>query len=87
MRTLAIELPGIGEPETLRTITRELPDPGPGEAVVRVEATGVSFAEQQMRLGKYYDQPPFPCPATTSSGWSSASEPASRSPRAVASPR
>ena len=31
MRTLAIELPGIGEPETLRTITRELPDPGTGE--------------------------------------------------------
>jgi NADPH:quinone reductase-like Zn-dependent oxidoreductase len=27
---------------------------------VRVEATGVSFAEQQMRRGKYYDQPPFP---------------------------
>jgi NADPH:quinone reductase-like Zn-dependent oxidoreductase len=28
--------------------------------VVRVEASGVSFAEQQMRRGKYYDQPPFP---------------------------
>ena len=28
--------------------------------LVRVEATGVSFAEQQMRRGKYYDQPPFP---------------------------
>ena len=28
--------------------------------MVRVEATGVSFAEQQMRRGKYYDQPPFP---------------------------
>jgi NADPH2:quinone reductase len=25
-----------------------------------VEATGVSFAEQQMRRGKYYDQPDFP---------------------------
>ena len=25
-----------------------------------MDATGVSFAEQQMRLGKYYDQPPFP---------------------------
>jgi NADPH:quinone reductase-like Zn-dependent oxidoreductase len=25
-----------------------------------MEATGVSFAEQQMRRGKYYDQPPFP---------------------------
>src|SRR6476619_1094643 len=60
MRTMAIELPGIGEPETLRTIWHELPEPGPGEAVVRVEATGVSFAEQQMRLGKYYNQPPFP---------------------------
>jgi NADPH:quinone reductase-like Zn-dependent oxidoreductase len=27
---------------------------------VRVLATGVSFAEQQMRRAKYYDQPPFP---------------------------
>lgn len=60
MRTLEIELPGIGEPETLRAVRRELREPGPGEAVVRVEATGVSFAEQQMRRGKYYDQPPFP---------------------------
>ena len=27
---------------------------------MRVEASGVSFAEQQMRRGKYYDQPDFP---------------------------
>ena len=40
--------------------TRELPAPGPGQALVRVEASGVSFAEQQMRRGKYYDQPKFP---------------------------
>lgn len=60
MRTLQIELPAIGEPETLRAVQRELSEPGPSEAVVRVEATGVSFAEQQMRRGKYYDQPPFP---------------------------
>jgi len=57
---LAIELPGIGEPETLVARRRALPAPGPGQAVVRMEATGVSFAEQQMRLGKYYDQPAFP---------------------------
>ena len=25
-----------------------------------MEASGVSFAEQQMRLGKHYDQPNFP---------------------------
>jgi NADPH2:quinone reductase len=55
-----MELPGIGEPETLRAVRRELPEPRAGQAVVRVEATGVSFAEQQMRRGKYYDQPPFP---------------------------
>ncbi len=60
MRATEIELPGIGEPETLRVRTRELPEPGAGEALVRVEASGVSFAEQQMRRGKYYDQPDFP---------------------------
>ncbi len=55
-----MELPGIGEPETLRARTRELPEPEAGQALVRVEASGVSFAEQQMRRGKYYDQPKFP---------------------------
>ena len=44
----------------LSSARRELPAPGPGQAVVRVEATGVSFAEQQMRRGKYYDQPRVP---------------------------
>jgi NADPH2:quinone reductase len=60
MQAREIELPGIGEPETLRLRTRELGEPGPGQTVVRVEASGVSFAEQQMRRGKYYDQPKFP---------------------------
>ncbi len=60
METLQIELPAVGAPETLRAVRRELPEPGAGAALVRVEATGVSFAEQQMRRGKYYDQPAFP---------------------------
>jgi NADPH:quinone reductase-like Zn-dependent oxidoreductase len=60
MQAREIELPGIGEPETLRVRTRPLREPAAGEALVRVEATGVSFAEQQMRRGKYYDQPKFP---------------------------
>jgi NADPH:quinone reductase-like Zn-dependent oxidoreductase len=55
-----IVLPGIVEPHDLRLRTREVGPPAPGQAVVRVEATGVSFAEQQMRRGKYFDQPPFP---------------------------
>ncbi|WP_327010222.1 medium chain dehydrogenase/reductase family protein [Dactylosporangium sp. NBC_01737] len=60
MQTTEIVLPGIGEPETLRVRVRELPEPGAGQVVVRVEASGISFAEQQMRRGKYYDMPPFP---------------------------
>jgi len=60
MNATEIVLPGKVEPEDLQVTTRELPDPAPDQAVVRVEATGVSFAEQQMRRGKYYDQPPFP---------------------------
>ncbi|MEV6100554.1 medium chain dehydrogenase/reductase family protein [Nocardia sp. NPDC051981] len=55
-----VVLPGRVEPEGLTVTDRELPPPGTGEALVRMEATGVSFAEQQMRRGKYYDQPAFP---------------------------
>ncbi|QUQ68680.1 medium chain dehydrogenase/reductase family protein [Kutzneria sp. CA-103260] len=55
-----VELPGIVEPSGLRLRTREVPTLTAGQALVRMEATGVSFAEQQMRRGKYYDQPPFP---------------------------
>lgn len=60
MQATEVVLPGVGEPESLRMRIRELPAPGPGQAMVRVEASGVSFAEQQMRRGKYYDQPRFP---------------------------
>ena len=60
MDATEIVLPGIGDPESLQVRTREVGPPGPGQALVRVEATGISFAEQQMRRGKYYDQPPFP---------------------------
>lgn len=60
--TTAVEivLPGRVEPDGLRVTHRSLAAPGASQVLVRVEATGVSFAEQQMRRGKYYDQPPFP---------------------------
>src|SRR3954451_17224100 len=58
--TTEIVLPGLVEPDGLRVEHREMPRPRAGEALVRVEASGISFAEQQMRRGKYYDQPPFP---------------------------
>ncbi|MEV6604040.1 medium chain dehydrogenase/reductase family protein [Kutzneria sp. NPDC051319] len=55
-----IVLPGKVEPEGLESRSRSLPAPAAGQVLVRMEATGVSFAEQQMRRGKYYDQPAFP---------------------------
>ena len=55
-----VVLPGKVEPEGLEVRHGAVPAPGPGQVVIRMEATGVSFAEQQMRRGRYYDQPPFP---------------------------
>jgi NADPH2:quinone reductase len=60
LRTTEIVMPGLIEPDGLLVQERDLPAPAAGQLLVRVDATGVSFAEQQMRRGKYYDQPPFP---------------------------
>lgn len=57
---IEVVLPGVVEPEGLQLREGPLPQPAAGQVRVRMEATGVSFAEQQMRRGKYYDQPPFP---------------------------
>src|SRR5215213_2024585 len=53
-------LPALGDPETLQIHQRELPLPAAGEVVIRIEATGVSFAETSMRRGRYPGQPVFP---------------------------
>jgi synaptic vesicle membrane protein VAT-1 len=55
-----VVLPGKVEPEGLYLRQGPVPAAGPGQVLIRMEATGVSFAEQQMRRGRYYDQPPFP---------------------------
>jgi NADPH:quinone reductase-like Zn-dependent oxidoreductase len=53
-------LPGVVEPEGLQPRRGPIPEPGAGQVLLRMEATGVSFAEQQMRRGRYFDQPAFP---------------------------
>ncbi len=55
-----VVLPGLVEPEGLELRNRPVPRPAAGQVLVAVEASGVSFAERQMRRGRYYDQPPFP---------------------------
>ncbi|MBB4688062.1 medium chain dehydrogenase/reductase family protein [Amycolatopsis jiangsuensis] len=58
--TTEIVLPGKVEPDGLHLQRRPLPTPTAGQVLLRMDATGVSFAEQQMRRGKYYGQPQFP---------------------------
>lgn len=55
-----IVLTGAGGPEMLLTAQAETPEPGRGEVRVRVEASGVSFAEVQMLRRRYPMQPRFP---------------------------
>ncbi len=58
---IEVVMPGEGGSEVL-TVARRVSLRGPktGEAVVRVEAAGVYFAEVQMLKGRYFNQPKFP---------------------------
>ncbi|HEY7594506.1 MAG TPA: medium chain dehydrogenase/reductase family protein [Actinophytocola sp.] len=57
---MEIVLTGEGGPEMLRVTSGDGPEPGKGEVRVRVEASGVSFAEVQMLRRRYPRQPRFP---------------------------
>lgn len=58
--TTRVVLPGIVEPVGLVLETAPVSSPGTGELLVAVEATGISYAEQAMRHGRYFSQPAFP---------------------------
>jgi NADPH:quinone reductase-like Zn-dependent oxidoreductase len=58
--TTEVIMPGIIEPEGLLLQTRALDNPSAGQVMVKMEATGIAFAEQSMRRGRYYEQPKFP---------------------------
>jgi NADPH2:quinone reductase len=60
MEITEVVLPGKVEAEQLEIRRRALPPLKAGQALVRVEATGVSFAEVQMRRERYPGQPAFP---------------------------
>lgn len=55
-----VVLPGRVEPAGLQIRERRLAEPGANQALVKILATGVSFAEQGMRRGAYPGQPAFP---------------------------
>jgi NADPH2:quinone reductase len=56
----AIQLFEVGGPDKLTLVELDLPDPGPGQARIRIEATGVNFIDTYFRTGVY----PAPLPFT-----------------------
>jgi NADPH:quinone reductase-like Zn-dependent oxidoreductase len=58
--TQEVIMPGIVEPDGLLIKTRMLNNPVAGQVILKMEASGISFAEQSMRRGRYYEQPKFP---------------------------
>jgi NADPH2:quinone reductase len=49
----AIQIQEAGGPEVLQLADLPIPTPGPGQALIRVEATGVNFIEAYFRKGQY----------------------------------
>ena len=55
-----VVLPGVVKADGLMLRNRFLPAPAKGQVLVKVDASGISFAEQTMRRGVYPGQPKFP---------------------------
>jgi NADPH2:quinone reductase len=49
----AIQISAIGGPEVLQMVELPIPEPGPGQVLIRVEAVGVNFIEIYFRKGTY----------------------------------
>jgi NADPH:quinone reductase-like Zn-dependent oxidoreductase len=56
----ALVITKAGGPEVLKIQERPDPEPGPGEALVRVKAAGINFADVMARAGLYPDAPKTP---------------------------
>jgi NADPH:quinone reductase-like Zn-dependent oxidoreductase len=57
---IEVVMPGIVEPSGLLILEKEIESPKAGQALIKVEASGISFAEQAMRRDRYPGQPKFP---------------------------
>jgi len=56
----AVQIKRFGGPEVLKVVEIHTPEPGPGQALVRVAAAGVNFAETLMRENRYAMTPELP---------------------------
>src|SRR6476660_7343957 len=55
----AIRVHEVGGPEVLRYEDIPIPEPGPGQARVKIEAAGVNFIDIYYRTGQYHSNMPF----------------------------
>jgi NADPH:quinone reductase len=55
----AIQISETGGPEVLKLVEMPIPEPGAGQVLVRIEATGVNFIEVYFRKGVYKAALPF----------------------------
>src|SRR5512136_1105213 len=55
-----VVIPRYGPPEVLEVRESKDPEPGPGEARIRVAAAGINFADIVARMGLYPDAPKPP---------------------------
>lgn len=56
----AVQFTRFGPPDVLEVVELPVPEPGPGEVLVRVHAAGVNFFEVLMRADRYAATPELP---------------------------
>lgn len=56
----AIEVTEYGDSDELEVVDRDLPEPGPGEVRIEIEAAGINFADVMQRRGVYPGGPEAP---------------------------
>jgi NADPH2:quinone reductase len=56
----AIQMSEFGGPEVLKPVELPTPDPGPGEALIRVTKAGVNFADTHTRTNSYIQKATLP---------------------------
>lgn len=60
MKTRVVRFHELGGPEVLRIESLDVPAPGAGEVLVRMEAIGLNRAEAAFRHGHYFEPPQLP---------------------------
>lgn len=75
----AIQIGRTGGPEVLELVELPMPEPGPGEVLVRTRSIGVNFFDLLIRTGRYRWMPKLPfIPGNESSGQIAATGPGVR---------